>query len=207
MKSYNSTELSEAEFIALVTLADKMIDRLFARGVPAFRKHAEPVEAEAAPASARPPEVVPDDPDDVVDLHDEINAMIETGTRAWAPVVRTWAQNFEVEEAPQPDRASSLMAVFNGHGRSATAYIRERGGLAGACIDTLAREGIVAPEHAESVGKRIALNMVQVGTAIGLPIDHLIERALLRRDDPDTIPLHGGLLGDTVDMSRPDYKA
>jgi hypothetical protein len=120
--------------------------------------------------------------------------------------MRTWAQNFEVEDAPQPDRAGALMAVFVGYPRSVEAYIRERGGLAGACIDTLAREGIVTPDAAESIGKRIALNIVQVGSAIGLPTDGLIERSLVRRADPDTLPLHGGPLADTVDMTRPEFK-
>jgi hypothetical protein len=208
MKSYSKVEMSEAEFIALVTLADTMMQRLLDRTVLRSAKPSAPIVAEEPAPSPVPPRAEDVcDPDDVdaVDLHAEIEAQIEDGTRAWAPVVRTWAQNFEVEDAPQPDRAGSLMAVFNGHGRSATAYIRERGGLAGACIDTLARENIVAPDAAESIGKRIALNMVQVGTAIGLPIDHLIERSLLRRENPDTLPLHGGLLGDTVDMTRPVY--
>lgn len=208
MKSYSRWEMSEAEFIALVTLAETMVNRMFRDHAPGsgprVRVDVPPEPAPADDAPRRPPEMVPTH-GETVDLHDEIEAMIEDGTRAWSPVVRTWAQNFEVEGAPQPDRAGSLMAVFNGHGRSATAYIRERGGLAGACIDTLARENLVTPDQAESIGKRIALNMVQVGTAIGLPIDHLIERSLLRRDDPDTLPLSGGLLGDTVDMTRPVY--
>lgn len=222
MKYRSKVDMSEAEFIALLTLADTMMQRLMARrfNVVKHPRGAAPIveedygddedvsavfNREPAPAS----DADADDAAEMMTAHDaEIaahEARIEDGTRAWAPVVRLWAQNYGVEDAPQPDRAGALMAVFNGHGRAASAYIRERGGLAGACIDTLAREGIVAPGDAVTLGKRIALNMMQVGTAIGLPIDHLIERSLLNREEPDDAMPRGGLLGDLVDMTRPVY--
>jgi hypothetical protein len=205
MRLHTNHTLTEAEFIALVTLAEKLVDRLLdptrsrpLASAPVFVHAPDP-----APASPVP------DVDERMAAEDareaEETARIERGTHAWAPVVRTWATNFEVEGVPQPDRAGALMAVFSGHSRAVAAYIRERGGLAGATIDTLARENIVTPDVAAAVGKRIALNMVQVGTAIGLPLDHLIERSLLAREAPDTLPLDGGLLGDTVDMTRPEY--
>lgn len=216
MKSYSKVEMSEAEFIAVVALAENMMRTLMAGRSFAPVKPSSPIVEEdygddedvSAVFNRAPPraeEVC--DPEDTRagDLHAAIEAQIEDGTRAWAPVVRLWAQNYSVEDAPQPDRAGALMAVMNGHGRAATAYIRERGGLAGACIDTLAREGIVAPGDAVTLGKRIALNMMQVGTAIGLPIDHLIERSLLNREEPDDAMPRGGLLGDLVDMTRPVY--
>jgi hypothetical protein len=231
MKIKYSARFSEAETIVLAQLADKLMRQFLARE----ERSQGPLPASSTPWPASPGEgwawatadvdydVAPVRPSAVnpapapvapaAPVEDAADAaelahlkLIEEGTRAWVSVVRTWASNFEVEDAPQPDRASALMAVFSGYPRAVNAYIRERGGLAGACIDTLARENITAPDAAEKIGRRMALNMVQVGTAIGLPVDHLIEKSLLRRDDPDTIPLHGGLLGDTVDMTRPEYK-
>jgi len=214
VKSYSKVEMSEAEFIAVVALAENMMRTLMAGRSFAPVKPSSPIveedygdDEDVSAVFNREPAPAPDV--DPFTAHDaEIaaqEAQIEDGTRAWAPVVRLWAQNYGVEDAPQPDRAGALMAVMNGHGRAATAYIRERGGLAGACIDTLAREGIVAPGDAVTLGKRIALNMMQVGTAIGLPIDHLIERSLLNREEPDDAMPRGGLLGDLVDMTRPVY--
>ena len=210
IRSSSAYDLSEAEFIALVTLADKIVDRFVAR-VAHNLSEPDPASLPSAlrvpaPSSSVPSSSVPTDADTQgVDADAELEARLAEGMRAWTPVVRTWASNFEVEDAPQPDRPAALMAVFSFHSRSVMAYLRERGGLAGACIDTLARENIVAPEDAAPVGRRMALNMVQVGTAIGLPIDHLIERSLLQRDAPETLPLTGGLLGDVVDMTRPEY--
>ena len=209
-RSSSSYDLSEAEFIALVTLADKIVDRIVARyslpladAPPPYAPGPVVVPPPSAPSSSAPTDADTQGVD--ADADAEIEARLAEGMRAWTPVVRTWASNFEVEDAPQPDRPAALMAVFSFHSRGVMAYLRERGGLAGACIDTLARENIVAPEDAEHVGRRMALNMVQVGTAIGLPIDHLIERSLLQRAEPETLPLSGGLLGDVVDMTRPEY--
>ena len=199
MRLHPNHTLSEAEFNALVTLADKLVDRLLDPARPRLRPSAPSVDADDKADDKAAARAVQEAQDA------EEAARIERGTHAWAPVVRTWASNFEVANAPQPDRAGALMAVFSAHSRAVAAYIRERGGLAGAVIDTLARENIVAPDTAAVVGKRIALNMVQVGTAIGLPLDHLIERSLLAREAPDTLPLDGGLLGDSVDMTRPEY--
>jgi hypothetical protein len=207
-------QMSEAEFIALTVLAEKLLARMSAPlepwragvWVPEPAPVADPDDALAA-AYARAnadADAAAREADAAEDAHDR---RIKDGAAAWAPLMRTWAQNFEVDDAPQPDRAGALMAVFVGYPRSVEAYIRERGGLAGACIDTLAREGVVTPDAAESIGKRIALNIVQVGSAIGLPTDGLIERSLMRRAaDLDTLPLHGGPLADTVDMTRPEFK-
>ena len=204
MKYDVKMQMSEAEFIALTVLADKLLARMSADRAPWLSGRVVP-EPVPTPAPVPVPAAAPAawEADAVEDAHDQ---WIKDGAGAWAPLMRTWAQNFEVEDAPQPDRAGALMAVFVGYPRSVEAYIRERGGLAGACIDTLAREGIVTPDAAESIGKRIALNIVQVGSAIGLPTDGLIERSLVRRADPDTLPLHGGPLADTVDMTRPEFK-
>lgn len=216
MKYNVNMQMTEAEFIACTVLVERIVQRIggsrwaadmadsvnaahrangAASDVDSSEAEVDPLTAALAKANA-----------DADALEAEAERRIAEGAQAWGPLMRTWAQNFEVPDAPQPDRAGALMAAFTGYPNAIGAYIRERGGLAGACIDTLARESIVAPVDAESVGKRIALNMVQVGSAIGLPTDGLIERSLVRRDDPDTLPLHGGPLADTVDMSRPEYK-
>lgn len=212
MKYDVKMQMSEAEFIALTVLAEKLLTRMTSARAPLT-----PTAPAWPPVYAPEPVPEPSTVDGLAAQYAQANAdadaaeaehdrRIKDGASAWAPLMRTWAQNFEVEDAPQPDRAGALMAVFVGYPRSVEAYIRERGGLAGACIDTLAREGIVTPDAAESIGKRIALNIVQVGSAIGLPTDGLIERSLMRRADPDTLPLHGGPLADTVDMTRPEFK-
>ena len=72
-------------------------------------------------------------------------------------------------------------------------------------MDTLARTGIVAPEDADKIGKRIAVNLVPIGTSMGIPLDGLLERSLYTRD-LDNAPIKGGPLKDTVDMTRPEYK-
>lgn len=209
MKYDVKMQMSEAEFIALTVLTEKLLTRMTA-GLPAWAPVPEPSTVDTLSAQHAQADAGADVIDyaarkaDVAEA--EHDRRIKDGAGAWGPLMRTWAQNFEVEDAPQPDRAGALMAVFVGYPLSVGAYIRERGGLAGACIDTLAREGIVTPDAAESIGKRIALNIVQVGSAIGLPTDGLIERSLVRRADPDTLPLHGGPLADTVDMTRPEFK-
>jgi hypothetical protein len=213
MKYDVKMQMSEAEFIALTVLADKLLARMSADRAPWLSGRAVP-EPSTVDGLAAQTSVDTSADADVIDYaarkadaaEAEHDRRIKDGASAWAPLMRTWAQNFEVGDAPQPDRAGALMAVFVGYPISVGAYIRERGGLAGACIDTLAREGIVTPDAAESIGKRIALNIVQVGSAIGLPTDGLIERSLVRRADPDTLPLHGGPLADTVDMTRPEFK-
>jgi len=63
----------------------------------------------------------------------------------------------------------------------------------------------VSPEDAERIGKRIAVNLVPIGTAMGIPLDGMLERSLYTRD-VDSAPVKGGPLKDTVDMTRPEYK-
>jgi hypothetical protein len=181
------------------------IERLkaYATAKPVSEPPSEPPPA-PAPAPASAPAARPVHPfADPEEAH--IPQDVLEGIYAFEALMRTWVVNFEVEDAPQPDRYSAFLACFTGYSAQVNAYIRSRGGLGGACIDTLARTGIVAPEDAERIGKRIALNLVPIGTAMGIPLDGMLERSLWTRD-ADNAPVKGGPLKDTVDMTRPEYK-
>lgn len=103
------------------------------------------------------------------------DALVTTGRQAFSRLVSAWCQNFGAVEAPQPDRMSLLVACFSGYRVASVAYIRGLGGLATACIDSLLLLGTVQPEDANLLGRKIALNMVQVGGVVGLRLDQLLE--------------------------------
>ena len=243
MKTYTKTSLTEAEFLALTVIADKMIStalRMLEKeqdvGHVARARYAQELEkrkAKVSPLGPRGPLWPGNDADDAdVLLFRTPNPLREAapapvpekpahpfageaerlmdpavleGTYAFEALMRTWVTNFEVEDAPQPDRYAAFLACFTGYSGQVNAYIRSRGGLGGACVDTLARTGIVAPEDADKIGKRIAVNLVPIGTSMGIPLDGLLERSLYTRD-LDNAPIKGGPLKDTVDMTRPEYK-
>jgi hypothetical protein len=128
-------------------------------------------------------------------------ALLHEGEGAFDALVRTWVSNYGVEIAPQPDRQGALMACFGGHGRAASTYIRERGGLAGACIDAVVRQGLTPADEAVSLGKHVALNMVQVGSALGVPLDTFLERSMFSRDLTPEAPVPGMLHPGEFDRS------
>lgn len=235
MKTTNNTSLTEAEFLALTVIADKMIGTAlrmlekeqdashaararYERETERHSRAASDVDdatvlpfrtpnplREAAPAPA--PQEAPAKPVHPFagDAERLMDAEVLEGTYAFEALMRTWVTNFEVEDAPQPDRHAAFLAAFTGYSAQVNAYIRSRGGLGGACVDTLARTGIVAPEDAARIGKRIAVNLVPIGTSMGIPLDGMLERSLYTRDI-DSAPIKGGPLKDTVDMTRPEFK-
>ena len=240
MKTSTKTSLTEAEFLALTVIADKMIStalRMLEKeqdvGHVARARYAQELEKRKAKVSPVVQAVDSDDADDADVLPfrtpnplreaapapvpekpahpfaGEAERLMDPdvleGTYAFEALMRTWVTNFEVEDAPQPDRYAAFLACFTGYSGQVNAYIRSRGGLGGACVDTLARTGIVAPEDADKIGKRIAVNLVPIGTSMGIPLDGLLERSLYTRD-LDNAPIKGGPLKDTVDMTRPEYK-
>lgn len=240
MKTSTKTSLTEAEFLALTVIADKMIGtalRMLEKeqdvGHAARARLAQEFEKRKAKVSPVVQAVDSDDADDadvlpfrapnplreaapapvpekpVHPFAGEAERLMDPavleGTYAFEALMRTWVTNFEVEDAPQPDRYAAFLACFTGYSGQVNAYIRSRGGLGGACVDTLARTGIVAPEDADKIGKRIAVNLVPIGTSMGIPLDGLLERSLYTRD-LDNAPIKGGPLKDTVDMTRPEYK-
>lgn len=139
----------------------------------------------------------------------DINTLLVDGAAAWAALVKTWVTNFEVPAAPQPDRMAALMTAMSGYGGSCGAYIRERGGLGGACIDTLLRCSLCEPSQAVALGKRMALNIVQVGTVAGVELDQFLEKSLFTRAPTieeaatDNTPPKPGVASDTLNFERP----
>jgi hypothetical protein len=130
---------------------------------------------------------------------------VTQGRDVFHKLVASWCSNFEVKDAPQPDRTSLLLAAFTGYGRVTSLYIREKGGLASAVIDGLLGQNLVASDEAVKLGKRIAGNMVQVATVMSIPLDGMMEKSLYSTPTAatdDTWPT-GGLLADTVPMERP----
>lgn len=244
MKTSTKTSLTEAEFLALTVIADRMIgtalrmlEKEQGASLEARARYAQDLEKRRAKVSPVVQAVDADDADDATVLPfrtpnplreaapapapqeapekpvhpfaGEAERLMDPdvleGTYAFEALMRTWVMNFEVEDAPQPDRYAAFLAAFTGYSGQVNAYIRSRGGLGGACVDTLARTGIVAPEDAARIGKRIAVNLVPIGTSMGIPLDGLLERSLYTRD-LDNAPIKGGPLKDTVDMTRPEYK-
>lgn len=128
-------------------------------------------------------------------------ALLLEGEQSFDVLIRTWTQNYGATEAPQPDRVGSLMGCITGHGPAVGAYIRERGGLAGACIDSIVRQSLVAVEDAVRLGQDVALNMVQVGSAVGVPLDTLLEKSMFRRELHDKPPTPGTLPATEFDRS------
>jgi hypothetical protein len=143
---------------------------------------------------------------DAVEARAQVRAaQVAEGAGAFGALVRTWVQNFDVEGAPQPDRADALMGAIAGYGPAVAAYVRERGGLAGAVLDTLLRERLSPPDGAVALSKKAALNMVNVGSALRIPMDRLLERSLLLNlpSDPER-PAWGGPSDATLAFNPPD---
>jgi hypothetical protein len=135
--------------------------------------------------------------------------LLEEGREAFGRLVSIWARHFGVEGAEQPDRKAALMSCFSGYGKAVGRYIRERGGLAGACIDVCAKLNLTAADKANALGKQIAMNMVQVGTAdLGLEIDKLLERSMFVRVEEGQMPAWldeppiAGVADQTVNFDR-----
>lgn len=141
-------------------------------------------------------------------------ALIDVGRQAFGRLAHGWMLNFGVLDAPQPDRPSLLVAAFTGYRAGCSAYVRDLGGLSIACIDALLLGGLVSPNAANLLGRKIALNMVQVGSLVGIGLDRLLERGFyapvsnpeVSFDDPDArllaTPLTGGVAGDSIDFDN-----
>lgn len=170
-----------------------------------YRQNKPSVVAEPAPLPATPPaaENAPEAP--VASANEtamlRYSAMLYEGEQCFDTLIRTWVQNYGVDTAPQPDRVGSLMGAITGHGPAFGAYVRERGGLAGACIDSIVRQSLVAVEDAVRLGQDVALNMVQVGSGVGVPMDTLLEKSMFRRELHDEPPAPGTLPATEFDRS------
>lgn len=164
--------------------------------------------AQTQGASPKPPSKAPEETFE--QKFAEHDRLLEEGTGAWDQLMSVWTRNFE-SDGPQPDRTSALMNVATLYGRVSEVYIRERGGLVGACCDSIVRQNITAPEDAMILAKKVALNIVQVGSALALHFDRLLEKSMFspaRLLDGTLAPLdasppRGGLAMDSLDFTRP----
>ena len=126
---------------------------------------------------------------------------LAVGRDRWGSLIATWVINFDAL-GEQPDRMSMLMAVAAGaQSKAVVLYIRSRGGLAGATLDSLLTMGFGA-DTSPMLAKKIALNIVQIGTVAGLPVDKLLERSLYcRPEDLEAAKIGGGTADDTIDIN------
>lgn len=162
------------------------------------------VRAVTSPVSVRGP-VPPAAPAPYESRYGDLDSLIAEGAAAWHTLLSTWIQNWGVDGAPQPDRTEALMTAFGAYSKEVSAYVRERGGLGGACIDTLVNARMVPPDEAVQTGKRLALNLVQVGTALGIPLDKLVEASLITETGKlSATPPTPGMVQDLLDdRNRP----
>lgn len=171
----------------------------------------------SAPAASPAPAVEPTPAAESASAAAEREAEVAgIGADVLGQLVRDWCHNFEVEGAPQPPRDERLMAAFAGYGKAIRSFAREKGGLCNAIIDCLLRSSIAQPDEAVRLGKRIGLNMMQVGSALGMPIDGLIERSMFhsKEDQLSDKPPFGGMVADVVSeeatsprIHPPDYRS
>ncbi len=183
-------------------------DRSATKGTPSV--DLQQLVTQALQTLAPAPTPAPPTPPPAVDRFAEHDRLLEEGTGAWDQLMSTWTRNFE-SDGPQPDRAAALMNVASLYGRVSEVYIRERGGLVGACCDSIVRQNLVAPDEAMILAKKVALNIVQVGSALALSFDRLLEKSMFapaRLPDGtiaplDAAPPRGGLAMDTMDFTRP----
>lgn len=112
------------------------------------------------------------------------------GAERFGRFVAVWARNYPIDDSEeariaakalvQPDREEALMTCFTGFGSGkACRYIRAQGGLVSACVDAILREKLAPPQDALSLAKRIAFNMVQVGSAVGMPVAPFMEVGIM----------------------------
>lgn len=149
-----TVEYTEAEFIALVTLAEKFTDRMF-RLI-----EAEQAQSHAYRASARSKvvehEVMPPDCDDAPKPPEakaeenefgfaapeakplpkwatsaaQAREVVAQGHQVFCAFAEQWMENLGVEGAPQPDRAEMMRALSNGpDAGSVMAFMEDKGGL------------------------------------------------------------------------------
>ena len=166
MKS--NVEYSEAEFIALVTLADKITSRLFAMYEA---DQGRPVSAAAVPLP------VTDEPDmdlgapaaTVAVVDDKVKADIAAGRGYFRELLDLWVENFGVEGAPQPDRGEAMRKLSTGPSvMPVLTFVGSVGGIQHA-VDTLLRNeinksGTMPPEAFEAFSNNVAGTICQVSS-------------------------------------------
>jgi hypothetical protein len=143
-------------------------------------------------------------------------ARLAEGQAKFDNLVGIWIQNFETDSDVQPDRYERLVSTFAGFGAGAVwAYLEHKGGLAQAILDALVRNSW-ASQDAKAVprivlAKKIALNMVQVGSTSGFPLRDYTEACVIHAQGrtnekgervPDETPISGPMCKAGVEQER-----
>lgn len=156
-------------------------------------------DGEAAPPAA-PPDADPEEQRMMAHA-----ARLQEGRERFAAFVSKWNQNFGVEDAPQPDRNSALMAL-TAYGMGPTLeYIASRGGLTGAVLDVLVSVLNFDPAASVRLAKRLAINIATVDSAMRVRIlSDYLESSVDREKEIDDSPIRGPMRKDLSKHLHPD---
>ena len=168
MKS--TVEYTEAEFIALITLADKMFERLMSMDgktvLPAAPVANEPDwdgEQEHEFAYETPPKATL--PKWAKSAH-HYEEVVSLGHSVLSVLVWEWASNLGVEDAPQPDRGELMRSLSTGPNSGAVlAYCEKNGGLLRA-IDSIYVTHPKGEDARREMVNLIGSTMCQVGSIL-----------------------------------------
>jgi hypothetical protein len=173
-----TVEYTEAEFIALVTLAEKFTDRIF-RLIEAEQEQSHAYRASVR-AKAAAPDTLASDCDEVPSVapsasepenefgfaepkaaplpkwatsREHARETIAQGHQDFCAFTEEWERNLGVEDTEQPDRAEAMRALSNGPSAGAVmAYLESKGGLLHALDDIIhLREGETEAARRERV--------------------------------------------------------
>lgn len=169
MKS--TVEYTEAEFIALVTLADKIVERLLSMDKTVVVS-SEPVVTTATDTDgAQEHEFAFDTPPQATlpkwakSAH-HYEEVVALGRAVLSVLVREWATNLGVEDAPQPDRGELMRLLSTGPNSGAVlAYCEKTGGLLRA-IDSIYVSDPRGEEARRAMVNLIGSTMCQVGSIL-----------------------------------------
>ena len=167
MKS--TIEYSEAEFIALVTLAEKLFDRLMAKDRTAAVSSTPDDEADTRGAEQHefafetPPQATLPKWARSPEHHREV---VTLGRVVLTDMVSRWRVNLGIEEAVQPDRAELMRSLSTGPNSGAVlAYCENEGGLLHA-IDSIYTDASNGEESRRAMVNLIGSTMCQVGSIL-----------------------------------------
>lgn len=108
----------------------------------------------------------------VVDGPKQLRVNLEQGREAFNTLIASWYVNWhntDNPEIPQPDRAGLFVAADTVYGLSMRAWVRERGGLIGAIVNTFLERNLIDPQDPRlyEVCHEIAARLVQTSAALG----------------------------------------
>lgn len=143
-----------------------------------------PATAPVAPLAPATPALVAE-PNPFAAAAADTDKLVEAQKR-FDSLVGLWLQNFGSDSPAQPDRQGTLVGTFAGYGAGVVwKHIETQGGLGRAVLDSIVRNSWASQEVKEGVpsrvklAKMVALNMVQVGSALGFPLHDYIEACVM----------------------------